>query len=227
MMLQDGQRGAVIQRDRKTYAVAPHLPCGVVTPAMLRKIADVAEKYHAAALKCTSAQRIAIIGIKEEDVDRVWKEFGEYRPGHLIGDVVRSVKACPGTQFCKRAWQDSLQVGLELDAKYHGKHLPGKMKIGVSGCPNQCSETSIKDIGLIGGRHGWMVVVGGWGGLNPRLAQPLMEEEVPTARALAIVEALITFFSNNAELGERLGDLIDRMSLKKFRAATEAAIKGA
>lgn len=223
-MLQDGQRGAVIQRDRKTYAVAPHLPCGLVSPDMLRKIADVADKYKVAALKCTSAQRIAIVGIEEDDVDRVWKEFGEYRPGHMFGDVVRSVKACPGTQFCKRAWQDSLQVGLELDAKYHGKHLPGKLKIGVSGCPNQCSETCIKDIGLIGGRHGWTVVVGGSGGMNPRLAQPLLDEEVPTARALAIVEALINFFSNNAEPGERLADLIDRLTLKKFRAAAMAAL---
>jgi NAD(P)H-nitrite reductase large subunit len=224
-MLQDGQRGVVIQRDRKTYAVAPHLPCGLVTPAILRKIADVAEKYHAAAVKCTSAQRIAIIGIKEEDVDRVWKEFGEYRPGHLIGDVVRSVKACPGTQFCKRAWQDSLQVGLELDAKYHGKHLPGKFKIGVAGCPNQCAETSIKDIGLVGGRQGWIIMVGGSGGSFPRLAQPLMEEEVPTPRALAIVDALIKFFSENAEPGERFGDLIERMTLKKFRAAVQPHIE--
>jgi NAD(P)H-nitrite reductase large subunit len=218
-MLQDGQRGVVIQRDRKTYAVAPHLPCGVVTPAMLRKIAEVAEKYHAQALKCTSAQRIAIIGIEEKDVDKVWKEFGEYRPGHLMGDVVRSIKACPGTQFCKRAWQDSLKLGLELDAKYHGKHMPGKMKLGVSGCPNQCAETGFKDIGLIGGRHGWMIVVGGSGGMNPRIAKELLEEEVPTERAVAIVEALVKFFSDNAEPGERFGELIDRVTIKKVREA--------
>jgi NAD(P)H-nitrite reductase large subunit len=217
-MLQDGQRGVVIQRDRKTYAVAPHLPCGVVTPAMLRKIADVAEKYHAV-LKCTSAQRIAIIGIKEADVDRVWKEFGEYRPGHMTGDVIRSIKACPGTQYCKRAWQDSLKMGLKLDAKYHGKHLPGKMKIGVSGCPNQCSETGFKDIGLIGGRQGWTIVVGGSGARSPRIAKELLDEEVSTERALALVEALVKFISDNAEPGERFVDLTDRLTLKKVREA--------
>jgi dissimilatory sulfite reductase (desulfoviridin) alpha/beta subunit len=53
-----------------------------------------------------------------------------------------------------------------------------------------------------------------------------MDEEVPTARALALVDAVITFFSNNAEPGERLGDLIDRITLKKIRAATGAAISG-
>lgn len=226
-MLQDGHKGVVLQRDRKTYAVAPHLPCGVVSPDMLRKIADVADKYHAQAVKCTSAQRIAIVGLQEADVDSVWKEFGQTRPGHMIGDVVRSIKACPGTQFCKRAWQDSLQVGLELDAKYHGKHLPSKLKIGVSGCPNQCSETCIKDIGLVGGRHGWLVMVGGKGGTNPRLAQPLTDDEVPTAKALAIVEALVKYYSANAEPGERLGDLIDRLKFKNFRAALEPVLNAA
>ena len=225
-MLQDGQKGVVLQRDRKTYAVAPHLPCGVVSPAMLRKIADVADKFHAQGVKCTSAQRIAIIGLQESDIDNVWAEFGETRPGHLIGDVVRSVKACPGTQFCKRAWQDSLQLGLELDAKYHCKHVPGKLKLGVSGCPNQCSETCIKDIGLIGGRRGWMIVVGGQGGRNPRLAQELTDDEVPTAHALAIVEALFKFYCDNAEPGERMGDLIDRVTMKTLRAAMEAVLKG-
>jgi NAD(P)H-nitrite reductase large subunit len=225
VMLRDGQKGAVLQRDRKTYAVAPHLPCGLVTPTMLRKIADAAEKYHAKALKCTSAQRIAIIGIDEADVDRVWADFGEMHPGNLFGDVVRSVKACPGKQFCKRALQDSLQVGLELDAKYHGMKLPGKMKMGVSGCPNQCSEPCIKDIGLVGGKNGWTILVGGSGAGFARLAQPLLDEEVPTARALAIVKALVTFFKKNAKKGERMGELIDRVTLEKLRRVALAAVK--
>ena len=75
-MLNDGDRGVIIQRDRETYAVAPHLPCGMVTPETLRKVADVAEKYKAQAIKVTSAARIALIGIKEEDVDAIWADLG-------------------------------------------------------------------------------------------------------------------------------------------------------
>jgi len=44
------------------------------------KIADIAEKYGAAALKITSAQRIAIVGLKEEDLDSAWGELG-LKPG--------------------------------------------------------------------------------------------------------------------------------------------------
>jgi NAD(P)H-nitrite reductase large subunit len=211
-MILDGENGAVLQRDKQTYAVAPHLPCGVVTPAMLRKIADVAEKYHAQALKCTSAQRIAIVGLAEEDVDKVWQEFGESpQKGCLFGDCVRSVKACPGTQFCKRARQDSLAMGMELDKRYHGMKLPGKMKIGVSGCPNQCSETPIKDIGLVGARNGWMIYVGGSGGSCARLADLLTVKEFSTEEALEIVEKIIAFYQQKARPGERLGETMDRL----------------
>src|SRR4030042_5512800 len=153
-MLQDGEKGVIIQRDKQTYAVAPHIPCGVVKPAMLRKLADVAEKYGAAALKSTSAARIAIVGVEEKDVDKIWTEL-DMSPGFAVGLCVRSIKACPGTTFCKRGQQDSLSLGLELDGKYHGMELPGKFKIGVSGCPNQCAETCIKDIGLVGKPRGW------------------------------------------------------------------------
>lgn len=221
-MIRDGERGAVLQRDKKTYAVAPHLPCGLVTPGQLRKIADVAEKYHVAALKCTSAQRIAMVGIREEDVEAVWAEFGEgpeNKPGCMFGDVVRSVKACPGTQFCKRARQDSLEMGLELDRRYHGKPMPGKLKIGVSGCPNQCAETCIKDIGLVGGRHGWVIYVGGSGGSCPKLAEALTLEELGMAEALEMVERILGWYREKAQEGERLGEVLDRMTIGRLRNA--------
>ncbi len=215
-MIQDGHKGAVLQRDKQTYAIAPHFPCGLVTPQILRKIADVAEKFHTQAVKCTSAERIAIIGLREEDLDAVWTEFaaiGLTNPGHMTGSRVRSVKACPGTQFCKRGRQDSLALGLELDQLYHGKPLPGKLKIGVSGCPNQCAETCIKDIGLVGGLRGWTIYVGGMGGSYPRLAEPLHFEEITTDTALKLVDQILFYFQKNARDGERLGDILDRLGL--------------
>ena len=219
-MLYDGDRGVVLQRDKKTYAIAPHLPCGLVSPETLRKIAAVAEKYHAT-LKCTSAQRIAIIGLKEEDIDAAWADLGEphnpAKAGHMTGDKVRSVRACPGLEFCKRARQDSLGVGLHLDKKYHGKSLPGKMKLGVSGCPNQCSETCIKDVGLVGGARGWTLYAGGTGGTNPRLAKPLNDEEIPTETALKLVDKIVRFYAKTAQPSERLADVIERIGFTAFK----------
>ena len=208
-MLNDGDKGVIIQRDKETYAVAPHLPCGVVTPAILRKLADAAEKFQCAALKCTSAERIALVGIREEDVDAVWQELG-MSPGAAVGLCVRSVKACPGTTFCKRGQQDSLGVGMKLDAEYHGMELPGKLKIGVSGCPNQCAETCIKDIGLVGKSKGWTVLVGGNGGGRPRLARALADG-LDDDQALALVERIIAFYRDSAKAKERLGRTLERL----------------
>lgn len=220
-MLQDGDKGVIIQRDKQTYAIAPHLPCGVVSPDTLRKLADVADKYHVAALKVTSAARIALVGIQEDQVDAVWADLG-LAPGAAVGLCVRSIKACPGTTFCKRGQQDSLGIGMLMDQKYHGIQLPGKLKIGVSGCPNDCAETCIKDVALIGTAKGWKVMVGGNGGARPRLAQELAKD-VSTEEALAIVDKVIQYYKAHADKKHRrVGVMVDEMGLDEFKKAVLA-----
>jgi len=216
-MLEDGQKGVIIQRDKKTYAVAPHIPCGVVAPETLRKLADVAEKYGAQALKITSASRVAVVGIDEKDVDAIWAELG-MSPGFAVGLCVRSVKACPGTTFCKRGFQDSLSIGLKLDGKYHGMKLPGKFKIGVSGCPNQCAETCIKDVGLVGMPKGWKVLAGGNGGAKPRLSIELAKD-LTDEQALEMIDKIIDYFKANAKPHQRLGSMIEKMGFESFKSA--------
>ena len=216
-MLKDGEKGVIIQRDKQTYAIAPHIPCGVVQPETLRKLADVAEKYDAAALKITSAARIAVVGIDEKDVDSIWSELG-MSPGFAVGLCVRSVKACPGATFCKRGIQDSLSVGLRLDEKYHGLELPGKFKIGVSGCPNQCAETCIKDIGLVGMKNGWRLLVGGNGGGKPRLSRELTRD-LSTEQAIELIEKVIEYYKDNAKPHQRLGAMLEKMDFDEFKSA--------
>lgn len=216
-MLNDGDKGVIIQRDKQTYAVAPHIPCGVISPADLKKIADVAEKYKVAALKITSAARIAIVGINEEDVDAIWGDL-DMEPGAAVGLCVRSVKACPGTAFCKRGVMDSLTMGMKLDEKYHGLELPGKLKMGVSGCSNQCAETCIKDIGLVGMRTGWKLLVGGNGGGKPRLSRELARD-LTDEQALECIDKIVAYFKANAKKHQRLGAMIEKMGFDEFKVA--------
>lgn len=216
-MLNDGEKGVILQRDKQTFAVAPHIPCGVVRPETLRRLADVAEKYGAQALKITSAARIAIVGVEEKDVEAIWSDLG-MSPGFAVGLCVRSVKACPGTTFCKRGQQDSLSLGLKLDGKYHGMELPGKFKIGVSGCPHQCAETCIKDIGLVGSPKGWRLLVGGNGGVKPRLSQELARD-LTEEQAIPLVDKVIAYYKANAGTHRRLGAVIDRIGFEEFKKA--------
>ena len=135
------EKGAIIQRDLETFSISPHIPGGFAEPALLRKIADVAEKYGAKFVKCTGAQRIAIIGIKEDDLDKAWAEFNDQ--SKAIGLTIRSIQICPGTRACKKAKQDSPGLGFALDKEFYGKPAPAKFKMGVSGCSNCCSDSYV------------------------------------------------------------------------------------
>jgi len=209
------EKGAIVQRDRETFAIAPHIAGGIIDPAGLRKIADVAEKYHAKALKITSAQRIAIVGIDPKDIDDAWADLG-MKAGAAIGLCVRSIKICPGTTFCKRGKQDSVGVGLKLDELYHGMQLPWKFKMGVSGCANSCAEPAVKDIGLIGTSKGWRVLVGGSSGVKPRLGQ-MLAENLSDEEVLLLVDRIVNYYKDHAKK-QRLGEFIDEISFEKFKA---------
>jgi len=214
-MLKLGEKGAIIQRDKETYAIAPHTPCGVVTPQLLRTLADVAEKYDAKALKITGATRIAIVGIREEDIDAVWEELG-LKPGAAVGLCVRSVRACPGNTFCKIGQQDALGMGMKLDAIYHGMELPNKFKMAVSGCNLNCAESWVRDVGLFGKPKGWTLVVGGNVGASPRIAQELLSD-LSDEQALEAIEKVVGYYRENAKKGERLGKMIERVGLETLK----------
>lgn len=213
-MLKLGEKGAIPQSADGDYAIAPHIPCGFVTPDLLRKIADVSEKYNAKVLKITGATRIAIVGLKEEDIDAAWKDLGLDK-GAAVGLCVRSIRTCPGLT-CKLGKQDAVKMGLILDEKYHAYELPGKCKMAVSGCKLSCAESWVRDIGLIGEKDGWNLVIGGNVGSTPRIAQQLMGG-LDDDQALKAIEKTLAFYKENAKTNERLGKLIERIGLEPFK----------
>ncbi len=216
-MLKDGEKGVIRQKgkDLETYAVAPHIPCGIVTPDKLRKLADTAQKHGVSAMKITSAARIALIGIREDQVDDIWNDLG-MDPGHATGLCVRSIKVCPGTTYCRLGQQDSLKMGMILDEIYHGMVLPSKMKMGVSGCKVQCAENCIKDISLFGTQDGWTLQIGGNGSAKPRLADILMEN-LSDEDAVIMVERVIAYYKENSKR-ERMGRMVERIGFDRVRS---------
>jgi NAD(P)H-nitrite reductase large subunit len=207
------EKGAIIQRDMETFSIAPHIAGGFADPALLRKIADVAEKYGAKYVKLTGAQRIAIIGIREEDLDRAWAEFTDR--SKAIGLTIRSIQICPGTRACKKAKQDSPGLGFALDSEFYGKPAPAKFKMGVSGCNNCCSDSWMKDLGFFGTDTGFVAVAGGKGGGTPKpgreIASDLTEDQ-----AVALARKVIAFYRENGVTPERLGGTIERVGFDTF-----------
>ncbi|TBW37083.1 NAD(P)/FAD-dependent oxidoreductase [Azotobacter chroococcum] len=155
---------ANIQKDG-TYSVVPRMWGGVTNPSELRRIADVADKYQIPMVKVTGGQRIDLLGVKKEDLPGVWKDL-DMPSGHAYGKSIRTVKTCVGSEFCRFGTQNSTQMGIDLEHALFGMWSPHKVKLAVSGCPRNCAESGIKDVGIIGVDSGWELYIGGNGGIK-------------------------------------------------------------
>jgi NAD(P)H-nitrite reductase large subunit len=214
------EKGAILQQDGENYAIAPHIPGGFIEVALFTKLVDVAAKYNAAALKVTSGQRIAIIGIKEEDLDSVWRDL-EMNIGYAIGLCVRMVKFCPGTTYCRHGKQDAMGLGMTLDRLYHGYPLPAKFKMGVAGCEYSCAAPLVKEIGIKGTSDGWTLTAGGNCGAKPRFGD-VIAEGLNNSEAENSVAKIIHFFEGCTWAKKmRLGRVIDKMGVDEFKKAIQ------
>ncbi len=168
---------ANIQKDG-TYSVIPRMWGGETNAAELRRIADVVDKYHIPTVKVTGGQRIDMLGIKKEDLPAVWKDLA-MPSGHAYAKALRTVKTCVGSEWCRFGTQDSTQMGRDLERALWRMYAPHKVKLAVSGCPRNCAESGIKDVGVIGVDSGWELYVGGNGGIKTEVAQFLCKVTTP------------------------------------------------
>ncbi|MBL7173955.1 MAG: NAD(P)/FAD-dependent oxidoreductase [Desulfobacteraceae bacterium] len=206
-------KGAILQRDQETYAITARLLAGVLDVPTARRIADVAEKYGVKALKLTGDSRMALIGIKEEDLDAAYEDLGiKPQPGTAL--CQQFIKACPGNTFCTRGRQDTLSLAQKVEEQFYPyPKISSKVKIGISGCFNSCSEPAIKDIGLIGLPKGWTLMVGGAGGKDPMIAEViarnLSEDEV-----LEVLEKILKYYRASSQRHQtrnmRLGVILSK-----------------
>ncbi len=208
---------ANIQKDG-TFSVVPRMRGGVTSPAELRRIADVAEKYGVRMVKVTGSQRIDLLGVKKSDLPRIWADLG-MPSGQAYSKGVRMVKTCVGTEFCRFGVQDSVHAGIELERRLENLYTPHKVKMGAVGCPRNCAEATVKDIGLVGQEGSWQVVVGGAAGKNVRKADLLITVET-TEQALEAALLFFQYYRENANYLERTYDFVQRFGIEKVRKET-------
>jgi nitrite reductase (NADH) large subunit len=160
---------ANIQKDG-TYSVIPRMWGGATSSDELRRIANVVDKYAIPTVKVTGGQRLDLLGVKKEDLPAVWKDLG-MPSGHAYAKALRTVKTCVGSEWCRFGTQDSTKMGQELERALWRMYAPHKVKLAVSGCPRNCAESGIKDVGVIGVDSGWEIYVAGNGGIKTEVAQ--------------------------------------------------------
>ncbi|MFW7340670.1 nitrite reductase large subunit NirB [Pollutimonas sp. H1-120] len=213
---------ANIQKDG-TYSVVPRMWGGVTNPSELRRIADVADKYHVPMVKVTGGQRIDLLGIKKEDLPAVWKDL-DMPSGHAYGKSLRTVKTCVGKEFCRFGTQDSTGMGIALEKDLVGMWSPHKVKLAVSGCPRNCAESGIKDIGIIAVDSGWELYVGGNGGIKTEVAQFFVKVQTHDD-VLEYTGAFLQLYREEAFYLERTCHYLARVGLEhaKARVVDDAA----
>ena len=214
-------RGAILQRDKKTYAIVPRTPVGLVSSDILARIAKVVEKYDIPIVKITSGQRMALVGLEREQVDRVWEDL-QMEVGMATELCLHYVQACPGNSVCRFGVDDSLGLGMELEEVLSGLDYPAKIKFGVSGCPMCCAESYLRDVGVFAKRKGWTLIVGGNAGGRPRIGD-VLAVDISREEVVRLSREFLEYYKANARKKERTCRFMDRVGVETVKKALALA----
>jgi len=201
---------ANIQKDG-SYSVIPRMWGGETTAAELRRIADAVDKYQIPTVKVTGGQRIDLLGVKKEDLVSVWKDIA-MPSGHAYAKALRTVKTCVGSEWCRMGTQDSTQMGKDLERAMWRMYAPHKVKFAVSGCPRNCAEAGIKDVGIIGVDSGWEMYVAGNGGIKTEVAHFLVKLKT-AAEVMEYTGAFMQLYREEGWYLERTVHYVNRVGL--------------
>ncbi|MHB8453904.1 MAG: nitrite reductase large subunit NirB [Acidiferrobacterales bacterium] len=204
---------ANIQKDG-TYSVVPRIWGGETTPAQLKSIAEIAEKYRVPTVHITGGQRIDMLGVKKEDLPAMWGDLSAagFVSGHAYGKAIRTVKTCVGRNWCRFGTQDSTTMGIDLERMAWGAWMPHKVKLAVSGCPRNCAEATIKDFGVVCVDSGYELHIGGNGGVKVRVTDFLCAVKTPEA-VLEFCAAFLQVYREEAHYLERTAPWVERVGL--------------
>jgi len=207
---------ANIQKDG-TFSVVPQMPGGITSPAQLRRIADVAEKYRVPLVKLTGGQRIDLLGLRKDDLPKVWRDLG-MPSGYAYGKSYRTCKSCVGSDFCRFGIGDSITLALKIEKEFQGFDSPHKMKLATAGCPRNCSEAMVKDLGAVAVEGGkWEIYIGGAAGSSVRKGDVLCAVD-SHEDVLRYMGRFIQYYRENAKYLERTHGFVQRLGIDRIRA---------
>ena len=208
---------ANIQKDG-TYSVVPRIWGGLTSPQELKDIADIAVKYNVPTVKFTGGQRLDMLGVKKEQLEPMWKDLNDcgFVSGQAYAKGLRTVKTCVGNTWCRFGTQNSMGMGVIIEKLTWGSWTPHKFKIAVSGCPRNCAEATIKDLGIIGVDSGWEIHVAGNGGIKVRVTDLLCKVETDE-ELLEYTKAFMQFHREDSYYLERTAHWVERTGLKHIK----------
>ena len=103
-------------------------------------------------------------------------------------------------------------MGKDLERALWRMYAPHKVKLAVSGCPRNCAESGIKDVGVIGVESGWELYVAGNGGIKTEVAQFFVKVKT-REEVLEYASAFLQLYREEGFYLERTVHFVSRVGL--------------
>ncbi len=207
---------ANIQKTARSRVI-PQIAGGVTSSHQLRRIADVVDKYNVPLVKLTGGQRIDLLGITKENLPNVWRDL-DMPSGFAYGKTYRTCKSCVGHGFLPLRRGRQHRARGQNREPFPGLDSPHKMKLATAGCPRNCSEAMVKDVGAVAVEGGkWEIYVGGAAGASVRKGDVLGTVDTQD-EVLQYMGRFIQYYRENAKYLERTYGFVERLGIEKIRA---------
>ena len=206
---------ANIQKDG-TFSVVPRIYGGVTSADELKRIADVAVKYNVPLVKFTGGQRLDLVGVKKADLPGMWKDLG-IPSGHAYTKAFRTCKSCIGTDYCRYGVGDSIKLAQQIERRFQGVESPHKMKLATAGCPRNCSEAYVKDLGAVAIEGGkWEIYIGGAAGGSVRKGDLLITVDSHD-EVLKYMGRFMQYYREHGKYLERTYHFVERIGIEVLK----------
>lgn len=224
---ESGIHWGIAEQANGMVAIIVNSPGGILTGKQVSVLAQIIGKDGV--LKNTR-RMTSLLLIPKEKVEAALDQL--QRVGLRVANLhksVRNIAACPGKGFSPNSRGDTLELAKIIDEAFYATILPWDFKIGISGCPRNCTGVQCHDLGLMAEPRGkYSLWIGGTeSGMNPQHGA-LVRKGIPRDQVVPVVKRILeTYVASAEELGEDLGarprlyHVIEKVGFERFKQAVE------
>ena len=224
------------QKQPGLYYVGVGVTVGRLCGDDLLRLADIADEFSTAScVRNTNKQNFIITHIPEERLPRLREALAKAGFDDSPSVFKRSVVSCTGIEFCNLAITETKELGRRVAGELE-QLFPGaskQVRIHFSGCPNNCGQNAIADIGLRGGLtkvagemvQAFDILLGGTTGGNRAFAETV-SKKVPATHVTAAIANLYRAFLAWSKNGETFHEFVGAHSAEQLDAVTREGLPG-
>ena len=224
---ESGIHWAIAEQANGIVAIIVNSPGGILTGKQVRVLAEIVGEDGV--IKNTR-RMTSLLLIPKEKVAAALEQLQAV--GLRVANLhksVRNIAACPGKGFSPNSRGDTLELAKMLDEEFYATILPWDFKIGISGCPRNCTGVQCHDLGLMAEPRGkYSLWIGGTeSGMNPKHGT-LVRKGISRDQVIPVVKRILeTYTAGAEELGQELGSkarlyhVLEKTGLERFKQAIE------